>query len=301
MDSDNPRQIHDASHDRRNIVDRAHGTLVLIGGATTPGGAALGAFVTRSGGQTGGRIVVLTSASGHPVVSARQWRRDLRAAGCHHVESPLVTTREQATDPRIVETINAADGIFLGGGDQIKLVSVIGGTPVGEAVRDAYVRGVVIGGTSAGASALAKTTLAGNEVDEHGQLVEQYIGPGLGLMRHPMLVDTHFSQRRRLYRLFVALAEFPELLGLGIDENTALVVEDDIGRVIGVGGITFVDGRGLTYSNAGLLRDGEPLTLSAMRVGIVGTGYAFNLGTRELLTDETLSPTYAAFIPRAGS
>ncbi|HXC25464.1 MAG TPA: cyanophycinase [Gemmatimonadaceae bacterium] len=277
--------MSDSQPDRRDLVAQASGTVILIGGATTPTGAALGEFVRLSKGRAGGKIVALTTASGNPIVSAKQWRRDLIAAGCTHLHTPIVANREQACDPQVVEAIQAADGVFLGGGDQVKLVSILGGSPIGEAIRDAYVRGIVIGGTSAGAAALAKTTLAGNEVDESGHLVEQYIGPGLGLVRHPAIIDTHFSQRRRLYRLFVALAEFPELLGLGIDENTALVLNDDTGRVVGTGSVTFVDGRGVTFSNAAQLREGKPLTLSAMRVGIVGAGYTLNLKTRELLVD----------------
>jgi cyanophycinase len=269
----------------RHEVDQASGTLVLIGGGTTPNGAALGEFVRLSGAMEGGRIVVLTSASGDPTASARQWRRDLLAAGCRQVDAPIVASREQASDPHVVALIQQASGVFLGGGDQVKLVSIIGGAPVGEAIRDAYVRGVVIGGTSAGAAALTKTTLAGNEVDECGQLVEQYIGPGLGLVRHQALVDTHFSQRRRLYRLFVALAEFPDLMGLGLDEDTAMVVNGDLGRVVGVGGVTFVDGRSVTYSNAFQLREGKSLTISAMRVGVVGAGHTFDLAKRELVLD----------------
>ena len=228
---------------------------------------------------------MLTSASGDPATSARQWRRDLHAAGCVNVEAPVIITREEASDAKVVAMIRDASGVFLGGGDQVKLVSLIGGSPVGESIRDAYVRGVVIGGTSAGAAALTKTTLAGNEVDEHGQLVEQYIGPGLGLLRHQALIDTHFSQRRRLYRLFVALAEYPELMGLGLDEDTAMVVTGDTGRVVGTGGVTFVDGRPVSYSNATELRNGKPLTISAMRVGVIGAGHTFDLLKRELVLD----------------
>ena len=275
----------DHSRDRRAELYRASGTLVLIGGATTSHGSSLGEFVRRSRARTGGRIVGVTSASSNPAASARQWRHDLLAAGCVNVTVPIIPTREDAADPHIVESIRTADGIFLGGGDQVKLVSILGGSPAGNAIQDAYVRGAVIGGTSAGAAALSKTTLAGNEVDELGQLVEQYIGPGLGLIRQQAIIDTHFSQRRRLYRLFMALAEFPELLGLGIDEDTALVIDGDIGHVVGAGGVTFVDGRGVTFSNAADLREGQPLTVSAMRVGIVGAGHAFDLQTRELCLD----------------
>ncbi|HEV2641178.1 MAG TPA: cyanophycinase [Candidatus Elarobacter sp.] len=267
-------------------VEASSAPVILIGGATTPNGRALGAFVELAHGREGGRIVALTSASGNPAASARAWHRDFLAAGCHNVEIPIVATRAQARDERVAAALHAADGIFLGGGDQVKLVSIVGGTLAGDAIRDAHARGIVVGGSSAGAAALAKTTLAGNETDEHGQLVEQYIGPGLGLVSHPTIIDTHFSQRRRLYRLFVALAEYPELMGLGVDEDTALVIRGNQGAVCGAGGVTFVDGRDVSYSNAGARRDGTPLTLSAVRVGIVGAGHAFDLAKRELITAE---------------
>lgn len=262
----------------------ACGPVVLLGGATTPHGSALATFVALAHGREGARVVVLTAASGDPAAAARHWRRDLMAAGCTDIDTPHVASRADALDPRTAAVVASADAIFLGGGDQVKLISIIGGTPLGAAIHDAHTRGIVVGGTSAGASALAKTTLAGNEVDGAGELIEQYIGPGLGLVAHPAIIDTHFSERRRLYRLFVALAEFPELLGLGIDEDTAMVVGGDEGRVVGAGGVTFVDARSVRYSNAGARRDGEPLTLSAVRVGVVGSGYCFDLAQRELVT-----------------
>jgi cyanophycinase len=260
------------------------GPLVLLGGAVQPRGAALRAFLTLSRAREGGAVVAFTTASGDPSASARQWQQDFRAAGCPNVAVPIVASRRQAFDPHLTDLVAAANGIFLGGGDQVKLVSTFAGSPLESAIVEAHVRGIVIGGTSAGAAALAKTTLAGNEVDEFGNLVDQYIGPGLGLVRHPTIIDTHFSQRRRLYRLFVAVAQYPDLMGMGIDEDTALVVQGDVGRVEGTGGVTFVDGRGITYSNAGDLRSGQSLTLSAMRVGIVGAGHSFNLRERELLS-----------------
>lgn len=259
------------------------GAVVLLGGATSPEGDALGAFVTLARAREGSRVVVLTSASGDPVGAARQWKRDLRTAGCLHVETPIVASRDHACDDRVVAALTHADAVFLGGGDQVKLVSIVGGTPAGDAIHALHARGGVVGGTSAGAAALAKTTLAGNEVDDQGRLIEQYIGPGLGLIAHPTIIDTHFSQRRRLYRLFVALAEYPELLGLGIDEDTAIVVQDGSGYVVGAGGVTFVDARGVTYSNAGTRRDGTPLTLSAVRVGVVGAGHRFDFAARQLV------------------
>jgi len=256
---------------------------MLIGGGTTVGGPALAGFIEMTSAQDGTSIIGLTTASSQVKVSRDMWLADLTQAGATNVEIPVVETREQASDEKLADRVRAARGIFLGGGDQVKLVSVLGGTPVGEAIRDAYILGATVCGTSAGAAALTKTTLAGNEVDDEGKLVEQYIGPGLGLLGFHTLVDTHFTQRRRLYRLFVAIAQFPALMGLGIDEDTALVVKREIGTVIGRGGVTFVDGSSVRYNNSSEVTKGPELTISALRVGIVGTGQQLNLKKRDVV------------------
>jgi len=195
---------------------------------------------------------------------------------------PIIEGRQDACNPRTVELIEKSRGIFLGGGSQIKLISALSGTPVGDAIWEHYVKGGTVCGTSAGAAALTELTLAGNEVDEEGNLVEQYIGPGLGLLDFKTLIDTHFSQRRRLYRLFVAIAGYPDIMGLGIDEDTAMIVKGEVGKVVGRGGVTFVDGRTVKFDNAEEVTKGRQLTLSALRVGMIGTGYTFNLREREL-------------------
>ena len=275
---------------RRRLRD-AKGTLILIGGGTTAAGSALGGFIEMTGAKEDAPIVGLTTASSQVAVAAEMWLSDLRQAGATNVTIPTLETRDQACDPRIVDRMRSAKGIFLGGGDQVKLVSCLSGTPLEEAIRDAYFDGAIVCGTSAGAAALTKTTLAGNEVDEEGKLVEQYIGPGLGLLGYHTLVDTHFTQRRRLYRLFVAIAEFPALMGLGIDEDTALVVRREIATVVGSGGVTFVDGSSVRFNNASDVTKGPELTISALRVGIVGTGQQFNLRKREVVA--LLSPPAA--------
>jgi cyanophycinase len=234
------------------------------------------------GAKDGAPIVGFTTASSQVAVARNMWLADLKAAGAADVSIPLVESREQACDPEIVRQVRSARGIFLGGGDQVKLVSIFAGTPLEEAIRDAYIEGAIICGTSAGAAALTKTTLAGNEVDEEGKVVEQYIGPGLGLLGYHTLIDTHFTQRRRLYRLFVAIAEFPALMGLGIDEDTALLVKREIATVVGKGAMTFVDGSSVRFNNSAEVTRGPELTISALRVGIVGSGHKFNLRKREV-------------------
>lgn len=266
----------------RRRSDRTAGTLVLIGGACEPTGEALGAFLRQCKALDGGRIVGITTASQDPAGSARDWMKSFAEAGATHVEIPIVDRRDQAQDRRIAKMIEGADGIFFGGGDQVHLVATVGGSRVDRAVREAYSNGATICGTSAGAAALTETILAGGEPDEYGQMQDLHLGPGFGLLGFRAMIDTHFTQRRRLQRLFMVIAQNPETLGLGIDEDTALVVQGHLGEVVGRGSVTFVDGRGVRFDNADECLDGKPLTLSYLRVGIVGSGYTLNLREREL-------------------
>jgi cyanophycinase len=266
----------------RRRSDRNGGTLVLIGGACEPTGDALGAFLRECNALDGGKIVGFTTASQDPAGSAREWMKSFQEAGATHVEIPIVARRDQAQDRRIVRMIEEADGIFFGGGDQVHLVATLGGSRVDRAVREAYASGATICGTSAGAAALTETILAGGEPDEYGQMQDLHLGPGFGLLGFRAMIDTHFTQRRRLQRLFMVIAQNPETLGLGIDEDTALVVQGHLGEVVGKGSVTFVDGRGVRFDNADECLDGKPLTLSYLRVGIVGAGYTLNLREREL-------------------
>lgn len=269
-----PHPRHDGS---------APGPLVLIGGATDPQGDALGCFLHLAGARQGGKIVGITTASANPLHSAQEWTEVFAQAGADNVEIPVIDRRDRAQDRAIAALLRSADGILLGGGDQVQLVSTLGGSRVGRALREAHAAGVVVCGTSAGAAALTETILAGGEPDEYGQMHEMYIGPGFGMLGFRAVIDTHFAQRRRLQRLFMVVAQNPELMGLGIDEDTALVVQGHLGKVVGRGSVTFVDGRGVRFDNAEECMRGEaPLTLSYLRVGIIGARYSFNLQEREL-------------------
>lgn len=280
---DVPRVTAPSPRSPRRVNGEAKGALVLIGGACTVHGHALRSFLELSGARGGGRIVALTSASSDPAESAREWSSRFRSAGAFNVEIPIYDRKDDAVDFKTARLIAEADAVFLTGGDQVKLVATLAGTRTEAAVRKMYCAGGVVGGTSAGAAAVTELTMAGGEVDEEGNLVEQYIGPGLGLLGHDAIIDTHFSQRRRLQRLFLVVASNRQLFGLGIDEDTALVVRGDVGEVIGAGGVTFVDGRDtVRFDNADDLDKGRQLTLSHLRVGIVGTKYHLNLREREL-------------------
>lgn len=260
----------------------AGGTLILIGGASTPDGMALRSFIDAVQ-MVGGPIIGITAASADPRGSAKLWMDDFASIGVRDVQFPMVSRTDARVDREVAARIDDAAGVFLGGGDQVKLVSTLSGTKTCAAMKALYRRGGVVCGTSAGAAALTMLTMAGGEVDTEGNLVDQYIGPGFGLLGHDAIIDTHFSQRRRLQRLFVVIAGNPQLFGIGLDENTALVVRGDRGEVVGAGGVTFVDGRdSVRYDNACDLEQGRQLTLSHLRVGIVGSRYKLNLARREL-------------------
>lgn len=265
------------------MSDSASGTLVLMGGAIEPHNEAFQSFLRLVDARDGARIVGLTTASAEPAPAAKAWLADFRRVGATNVEIPLFGRACDDRDREIAAMIRDARAVFLGGGDQVKLVAALGGSLTLTEIKALYRRGGVICGTSAGAAALTELTMAGGEIDEEGNLVEQYIGPGLGLLGFETIVDTHFQQRRRLQRLFVVIAQNTELLGLGIDEDTALVVRGHVGEVIGAGGVTFVDGREtVRFDNADEIEKGRQLTLSHLRVGIVGTRYHLNLEKRDL-------------------
>lgn len=276
----------------------AKGVLVLIGGACTPHGHALRAFLDLVGARSGGKIVGFTEAASDPDESARQWTAAFRSVGAFNVEFPSFDRHDDALDFRAARLVREAEGVFLGGGDQVRLVTAVSGTRVGRAISERYVEGGVVCGTSAGAAAASELTMAGGEVDEEGNLVEQYIGPGLGLLGYDAIIDTHFSQRRRLQRLFLVVASNRQLFGVGLDEDTALVVRGSVGEVVGAGGVTFVDGRDtVRFDNADDLEKGRQLTISHLRVGIVGTKYHLDLRARdlhELLADKVASEPRAA-------
>jgi cyanophycinase len=280
----------------RRLTDRHAGVLVLIGGACDPEGAAFKSFIELCRAREGGgKIVGLTTASHEPVESANDWINAFATVGAHDVAIPIVDSRNRAQDREVARMIAEADGVFLGGGDQVHLVTTLAGSRAGHALYDLYASGGIVCGTSAGSAALTETILAGGEPDEYGAIQQLHLGPGFGLLGFRAVIDTHFTQRRRLQRLFMVIARNPELMGLGIDEDTGIIVRGHLGEVVGRGSVTFVDGRDVRFDNADECIEGIPLTLSYLRVGIVGAGYTFNLRERELETllrvDGSATPT----------
>jgi cyanophycinase len=255
----------------------SHGHLVIIGGSEdrTDDKAVLSRFAELAGGAHG-RIVLITAASAvaeHLWEAYEQAFRDLGVANLAHLR---ITSREEANDEQHIREIADADGIFMTGGDQKRLLGLIGGTVLDAEMHTALkVRGACIGGTSAGASAMSGHML----VQGHAERPEKgavSLGAGLGFL-HRVVIDQHFSERHRLARLLSVVAQNPYLQGVGIDEDTALVIERGVGiEVLGEGAVTVVDGRHM-LTNVADIDDRETPEMIDVRLHLLPAGGRYRL------------------------
>jgi cyanophycinase len=202
------------------------GTLFAIGGAEARmrRRSVLDAFVASAGG-TQARIAVVSSASSLGVEVVEVYRGVFTSLGAGQVISLRPESRAEAHDPDLVEQLRTVSAVFLTGGNQLKLSSFITGTPFGEAIKEANERGTVVAGTSAGASILAEHMIAFGTGGATPKQRMSQLSAGLGLLRG-VVIDQHFEQRNRYGRLLSLVAQSPSLLGLGVDEDTAAVIDD---------------------------------------------------------------------------
>jgi cyanophycinase len=181
---------------------------------------------------------------------------------------------------RAGQILGEVGAVFLTGGDQLRLTSVLGGTPLCEEIRSFHARGGTIAGTSAGASVMTETMLVAGAGDESLRLGDSLrMGAGLGFLRGA-IVDQHFAERGRLGRLLAGVAQNPRLLGIGIDEDTATIVEGSALRVLGAGAVYVIDAEDATASNVADGRTGEVLSLFGARLHALGEGDGFDLAER---------------------
>ena len=258
------------------------GTLMLIGGAEDKVGsrAILRRFVELAGGPTA-RVAIMASASEIHTVVASTYKRIFGELGVGDVRVLELYRREQCTDPAALEPLNDATGIFLTGGNQLKLMTLIGGTPAATRIRRVYRHGCVVAGTSAGASAVCQHMMAYGSSGTTPRKAMMHFAPGLGLITR-LLVDQHFGARGRTGRLITAIAHNPYLLGAGLDEDTAIEVDAHrMLRVFGRGSVMIVDGSGTEYNNIHRIPDNAPLAMYNLRFHILTHGHAFDIKGRQ--------------------
>ena len=264
------------------------GTVIIIGGAEDKvrDRVILSRFVTLAGGPDA-TIVVISTASSLGAAAGERYRAVFGELGVTRVRPLHAVTRPQANDETSAMTIRDATGIFLTGGNQLRLASTIGGTRLADAVLERFRHGAVVAGTSAGASAMSSHMIAFGASGATPKHRMAQIAAGLGLLPG-VIVDQHFQQRNRLGRLLSLIAQNPSLLGLGVDEDTAGVVgPDHVLEVIGRGSITVVDGAG-SETDAWEIKGHRPLMISGVVLHSLPAGYRFDLRRRHRVATPSL-------------
>jgi cyanophycinase len=254
---------------------------LLIGGAEDKvgGRTILSRFVQLSGGRDA-RIAVIATASAFYDLVGQRYVGLFGDLGAAHVELVRVRDRGEAQRHEPLEQLDAATGIFVTGGDQLKLTAVLGGTPVARRIRERNRAGCIVGGTSAGASAASEHMLAYGASGIPPRKAMMQFAPGLGLIGG-VVIDQHFGARGRAGRLMTAVAHNPELLGVGLDEDTAVEIgPDGLLTVLGRGSVIVVDGQGITYTDIHYVGDNAPLTIFDVRIHVLASGYRFDAGQR---------------------
>jgi cyanophycinase len=276
------------------------GPLMIIGGAEDKlrKRRVLKEFVGAAGGPDA-VIAVIPTASSIPDEIVEVYDALFHAEGAAEVLAIRPGTREQANDPELVARLEKATGVFMTGGNQLKLSAIVCGTPVGDAILAAHERGAVVGGTSAGASIQSSHMIAMGVGGSTPKQRMTQMAAGLGLLQG-VVIDQHFEQRNRYGRLLMIVAQSPQLLGMGVDEDTAAVVTEDVLSVIGRGAVTLLDPSRIT-TNAFDATRSTPLLASGVVLHVLPSGARFDLTRRELLAaDPTVDPLEAKELEEAG-
>lgn len=260
--------------------DRPKGCLIIIGGhedRDPEGERAILREVAKH--VRGGKLVLATVASHQPEGYFTEYQKAFADLDVGELVELYVEERAEAHDRAKLSVLDDAAGVFFSGGDQLRITSQIGDTGIEAKVRRLYERGGVVAGTSAGASVMSETMLIKGTSRETHRIGDLHMAPGMGLIRD-VIIDQHFAERGRFGRLIGAVAHNPRVLGMGIDEDTAAVVEGDSFRVIGSGAVYVVDGADVSYCNVAEARAECALSMHDVRVHVLSDDDTFDLRTR---------------------
>jgi len=263
-------------------AETKQGTLIIIGGGERKDNelTVLEEVARRAGND---KLVVATIATAEPQETWEDYRKIFTKLGVKKIEWLDVRVREEGFKEEFVRILDEAAVVFFTGGDQLKITSQLGDSYVYRRIEEIYEQGGTIAGTSAGASVMSETMLISGDGEESHK-VDAVLGmaPGLGLIRNAV-VDQHFAQRGRLGRLLGAITQNPRTLGIGLDENTAIVVHgDERFEVIGAGAVYVLDGSKVTYSNLGEPEQEMEKTMAVfdVKLHVLSAGNQFDLQER---------------------
>jgi cyanophycinase len=260
---------------------RPRGCLIIIGGhedRDPEGDRVILREVARH--VRGGKLVLATVASHRPEGYYEEYEKAFADLDVGELVELYVEDRSRAGDREKLSVLDDAQAVFFSGGDQLRITSQIGDTGIEAKVRRIFERGGLVAGTSAGASVMSETMLVKGASKETHRIGDLHMAPGMGLVRD-VIIDQHFAERGRMGRLLGAVAHNPRVLGLGIDENTAVMMEGDEFEVIGSGGVYVVDGSGVTYCNVAEARAECALSMHDVRVHVLSSGDRFDLKARK--------------------
>ncbi len=281
-----------------NIV----GKLIIIGGAVDKGSFSetdldknaannlnffeagiLKRILNESKHKEKSRIEVITTASKIPKEIGPEYVKALSYLNATNVDILNIERREQAMDPEILERLRVADVVMFTGGDQLRLTSILGGTPFDELLLEKYRNEEFIyAGTSAGAAAASNNMIYQGSSSEALLKGEVKITSGLGLIDH-VIIDTHFVQRGRIGRLFQAVVGNPKTLGIGLGEDTGLLITNGTEmEAIGSGLVILVDGREIKDTNLTQIEMGQPISISHLVTHVMSKFDTFNLTTHKM-------------------
>ncbi len=258
------------------------GNLMIIGGAEDKYNERrlLRKFVALAG-ESEARILIVPVASDYPEFSADVYTQTFRNLGLQHVKVLRATSRQAVIDANADELLADVTGVFISGGDQMRLVSMLGGTEFARLLEERVRHSpIVLAGSSAGAAGMSASMIVRGDADSHPSKNTVRISPGLGILRN-IIIDQHFTERGRLSRLITAVSYNPRQLGLGIDENTAVVISHDgTLEVNGHGTVTIVDGSRINYNDIAEVEDIQPFAVTGVQLHILRDGLRYDITHR---------------------
>ncbi|HEY0459663.1 MAG TPA: cyanophycinase [Pyrinomonadaceae bacterium] len=263
----------------------SRGGLVAVGGGesaniTEDSLKIIERFLQLAGGLNKAKILVMTVATDSPEDAAERYKEVFERLKFKNFEVLNIDDRSQAFDEPVLEKIRNATGLYFTGGSQLHVTALTGGTPLHYLILDKFNQGMAIGGTSAGAMMMSSSTLLSGSSDVAPKLGAVEVAPGMEFLDRS-IIDTHFSQRGRHGRLLSSVAHNPQVLGIGIDERTAIVVEGDKFEVIGEGAVTVICAKNSMHTNLPYIKDEETIGIVGVNFHILPEGYKYDLTKRE--------------------
>jgi cyanophycinase len=257
---------------------RKLGRLFIVGGAEDPDDddlKILPHLVKLAGGRRA-RIIICAAATAEPAESLKSYGKLFERLGVKEVVGAPFEDRQEGEDPKLLDALERATAVFMIGGDQLRITSMLAGTPFDRRLRERFgAEGLLVAGTSAGAAAMSSTMITRGDGGSVRRTAVD-LAPGLGYMPE-VTIDTHFDRRGRIQRVMAIFAQNPGTMGIGIDGDTAIeVIPAKRFHVIGSGVVFVFDGR-VTHSNAAQATEDDPLALLDVKVHVLPEGYGFNL------------------------